>query len=124
MININKKIFYNNQASSRYFWKKKYSYYYSQLEKYFSFYVLPDSKILEVGCGTGELLNYLKPSKGIGVDISPNMIDIAKKKFPNIEFYCMNANSINFDATFDYIIISDLIRDLDDVYIFFNNLKK
>jgi len=49
---------------------------------------------------------------------------LLKKKFPNIEFYCMNANSINFDTTFDYIIISDLIRDLDDVYIFFNNLKK
>lgn len=37
-------------------------------------------RILELGCGDGTLLDYLKPSYGMGVDFSEKTIEIAKKK--------------------------------------------
>ena len=66
---------YDKQAEKRIFWEKKFNYFFTQIQKYFTFNVLPDSKVLEVGCGTGELLNAVKPSYGVGLDISPKMIE-------------------------------------------------
>ncbi len=43
--------------------------------------------IVDLGCGTGELLSLInmKVQKCIGVDSSPKMLELAKKKFANIE---------------------------------------
>ena len=42
---------------------------------------IPSEKILDLGCGTGRFLDFAK----YGVDVSPNMIAIAKSKFPEKE---------------------------------------
>ena len=52
---------------------------------------IKNSTILDAGSGFGEYYNYLKtinklPKKYIGVDCESMIIDIAKKRFPNIEF--------------------------------------
>ena len=57
--------------------------------KYFDFF-LEDCKprILDLGCGMGHYSNYMY-NKGfdvVGIDISENMINIAKRNNPNIEF--------------------------------------
>ena len=49
------------------------------------------SKILDIGTGTGILINYLlekSPTKLVGVDISENMIEVAKEKYKgrSVEF--------------------------------------
>ena len=45
--------------------------------------------ILDAGCGTGRYIGELrrKCKKIIGVDFSPEMLAIAKKKYPEISFY-------------------------------------
>ncbi len=52
---------------------------------------LEDSSILDVGCGFGGLYNYLKSSdlrhfSYLGIDILPEMIDLAQKKNPTGRF--------------------------------------
>ena len=42
--------------------------------------------ILELGCGTGGLLNALKPKRGVGIDFSPAMLEVARKRYPELEF--------------------------------------
>tara|TARA_B100001123_G_C15340194_1_gene1034521 strand:+ start:2803 stop:4215 length:1413 start_codon:yes stop_codon:yes gene_type:complete len=123
--NINKKDFFNKIANRRFFWKKIHNYYHSQLKKYYKFYVLPNSSVLELGCGNGDLLNSLIPSKGVGIDFSKKMIEISKLKYPNMEFYNFDLNNKinNYREKFDYVIISDLIRDLEDIHLFFENLR-
>jgi ubiquinone/menaquinone biosynthesis C-methylase UbiE len=86
-------------------------------KKYHS--IIPDSAtILEIGCGTGDLLAALKPSNGIGIDFSNKMIEIARNKYPQLQFYCIDACSRYEQLEgkkFDYIIISDLLNDIWDV---------
>mgnify|MGYP001579732447 CR=1 FL=1 len=45
--------------------------------------------ILDAGCGTGRYIGELRKrcKKVIGVDFSPEMLSIAKKKYPDIVFY-------------------------------------
>lgn len=40
-------------------------------------------KVLDVGCGTGILLDYLPVHDYLGIDISPGMIAFAKEKYPD-----------------------------------------
>ena len=73
---------YDKLAEKRHYWKNRNKYYYIDQENYFRFLIPEDSSILELGCGTGDLLNALHPKRGVGVDISPQMIQIANKNIP------------------------------------------
>jgi SAM-dependent methyltransferase len=105
-------------AQSRDNWIKKNKYFYKEDSLYTQFLVGNGKRVLELGCGTGNLLNSLNPSYGLGVDLSSNMIDIAKKNFPNLDFIegdIENSELIkSIEGTFDYIILSDTIGFLDD----------
>src|SRR5512135_257603 len=44
------------------------------------------AKVLELGCGCGDLLASLKPSLGVGVDFSLEMIKRAQERYPALTF--------------------------------------
>src|SRR5262245_31199863 len=71
---------YDACAARRDHWIRKNSFYHQQILTYFRFFVAPQSSILELGCGTGDLLAGLAPSVGVGVDISLNMVQKARGK--------------------------------------------
>lgn len=67
-------------------------------------------KILDLGCGTGRFLDMAN----FGVDISPNMIEIAKGKFPDKEIKEGSVSGIPFqDHFFDTIFSMHVIMHLD-----------
>jgi SAM-dependent methyltransferase len=100
------------------------SYYYRNLIRFFRFNIPAGSRVLEVGCGTGFLLNAIEPSYGMGIDFSPAMIRIASEKYPHLHFQLMDAENLTLSETFDYIIISDTLGYLEDIQKAFNELKK
>ena len=56
--------------------------YREQLIKQIRFNIPPDSSVLEVGCGIGDTLAALEPSRGLGIDFSEEMIRLARKRHP------------------------------------------
>ena len=67
------------------------------------------SKILDIGTGTGILISYLlekSPSKLVAVDISENMIEVAREKYKkeNVEFVVSDIMNFN-EGRYDYIFI-------------------
>ena len=68
---------YNALASKRDEWKKKNSFYHKELENLCRFLIPQNKKIIELGCGTGDLLKALHPSIGVGIDIAEEMVKIA-----------------------------------------------
>ena len=121
---IKLKEYFDKIAPKHHHWRNKNRYYYSYIENHISFIIPQGKKVLEVGCGTGELLVRLKPSKGLGVDMSNKMIDLARTKNTDekIEFKTGEIDDVR--ETFDYIIISDLIGYLPDIEEFFRKLEK
>ena len=67
-------------------------------------------KILDHGCGTGLYLKHLKKkgAKIKGFDLTPEMVEIAKKENPNIDLKLGSAYKIPFKEKFD-IVVSSLV---------------
>jgi SAM-dependent methyltransferase len=104
-------------------WKSLGTYYHKRLGQLYTHLVSPGQKILEIGCGTGELLAKLKPSVGVGVDLSDEMVKRATQRFPKLRFIHADAHDLTLDETFDVIILSDLANDLWDVQNVFEGLR-
>ncbi len=115
--------YFEQLAPNRDKWKKRNRFYHKILAKQFSFIIPEGSKVLELGCGTGDLLNLVKPSLGVGVDFSGKMIAIAKRKYPDLDFQIADAANFQSDIEFDYIILSDLLSSLWDIQAVLHNLK-
>lgn len=106
-------------AGERDAWVSRNAAYYGEDWRYMRFLIRTGARVLDLGCGTGDLLAVLQPSLGVGVDLSPVMIDRAQSKHPDLTFRVGDAEDDAFLATiegpFDYIILSDTIGLLDDI---------
>ena len=105
-------------APSRRTWKQKNRYYHASQEKYLRFLIPPGKKVLELGCGTGELLNAVEPAYGVGIDISSAMTQQAADAFPHLHFIHAdgeNARTWDIAERFDFIVISDTLGLLEDI---------
>ena len=115
--------YFEKLALKRDKWKKRNSFYHKILARHFSFVIPEGSRVLELGCGTGDLLHSVKPAVGVGVDFSENMLALAREKYPELQFINADALTFRSEETFDYVIISDLLSSLWDIQAMFRNLK-
>ena len=115
---------YDRVAPNRDTWISRNAYFHDEDSRFARFLVPPGLKVLDLGCGTGHLLETLKPSVGVGVDISEKMIGAARRNYPaerhpNLSFEVGDIeNSETLDALegpFDVIILSDTVGLLEDV---------
>lgn len=125
------KNYFENIANKRLVWKKRNRFYHSSLEKYFAWLIPGNKRVMEIGCGTGDLLAAVRPSYGLGIDFSENMIHIARTRYPQLSFIHADIEEFehmpggeNETATFDYIIMSDLLHILWDVQKSLQQLKR
>lgn len=73
----------------------------------------PHNSILEVGCGTGELLKVIKPKHYLGIDINTNYINYAVKKYGSkkIRFLIQDATrKMKIQQEFDLVIMINTIH--------------
>lgn len=89
--------------------------YHDRLETIYGFLVRPGQRVLEIGCGTGDLLASLDPSRGVGIDFSVEVLEVARERHPELTFQLADAHDFGVDEQFDVIILSDLVNDLWDV---------
>ena len=105
-----------------------------QDQLYHQFLIEPDLKVLEIGCGNGDLLASLNPRNGTGIDLSTEMIAFAKSRHPSLKFYVYDmecplssgmsrVGPFQEGETFDVIVISDAIGYFDDIQLVLDNLK-
>jgi len=110
-------------AHKRDHWQGMGRWYHDRLGQVFKFIVVPNQRILELGCGKGDLLALLQPERGVGVDFSAEMIERARTKYPNLQFIQADAHDLSgIGETFDTIILSDLVNDLWDVQRVFEQI--
>lgn len=68
------------------------------------------AQILEIGCGPGNISRYLLSKNAdlniIGIDIAPNMVELAKQNNPEAQFEVLDSRNIRtLNQTFQGIIV-------------------
>ncbi|MBI9062259.1 MAG: glycosyltransferase [Marinilabiliaceae bacterium] len=121
--NPERKKYFESRAENWIKYRKKRSYYWDSITRYCNYFIHEESSVLEVGCGTGELLAAVNGKEKTGIDFCEPIVDQAKKQFPEIHFELMNAEALNLDQTYDVIILSNLVGVLDDIEHVFSQLK-
>lgn len=74
------------------------------------------SSLLELGCGTGAVLDGLSAVGSLaGMDISPDMLDIARARLPGVQFIQGDISSFDLERRFDAIVCTyDVLNHLAD----------
>src|SRR5438874_523812 len=109
-------------------WIKHNSYYYESLGRLLRFLVEPQKQVLSVRCDTGNLLAAVEPSRGKGIEICDELVEIAQQRNPSLNFAVAFPDKDEFrqtfgpGETFDYVLFND-IGDTVDVLQAFRNLK-
>jgi len=116
--------YFDSVAEEREKWRKKGAYYHEETEKYLRFLIPSDVSVIEIGCGTGETLTSLNPARGLGIDISPKMIEIARKNFPELQFEVGDFENLQIKEKFDYVVIDGTIGNVGDIQLAFSQLHK
>ncbi|MDD5543251.1 MAG: class I SAM-dependent methyltransferase [Acidobacteriia bacterium] len=74
-------------------------------------------KFLEVGCGEGGNLFFLRSSKAelFGIDLFPGKLWFAERELPSCKFVCCGVELLPFrDGTFDVVLCRDVLHHLPD----------
>jgi len=70
---------------------------------------LTGSKILDVGCGFGHMLDYLQAwninASYTGIDICPEFIDIARQRHPGADFRLLNILEADIGEVWDWVFL-------------------
>ncbi len=78
----------------------------------------PGSRVLDLGCGEGELLAWLKQHKNVtarGVEISPTQVRHAIARGVSAFQGDLNEGLADFpDSVFDYVILSQTLQEIRD----------
>ncbi len=92
---------------------------------------LENKAILDLGSGDGRVIGHIKSKHGLknlditAVDISEEMLKIAKKNYPEIKTVQADAKALPFpDETFDIVISTFLIVHIRDIDKFFDEVYR
>ena len=114
---------FDRYARQRATWRERNRFYYRELERLALSEIPPGARVLELGCGIGDLLARVQPSFGLGIDVSDGMVREARRRHADamrrgtLHFLRADAHDLPLSptTTFDYVILSDLLGHLEDI---------
>lgn len=100
-------------------WREFNVAYHDDDRKFMRFLIPPGKRVLEFGCGRGDLLAALEPSYGVGIDFSARAIEKARTRNPGLNFVLGDvedpATLAAIEGPFDYIVLADTIGLFEDI---------
>jgi glycosyltransferase involved in cell wall biosynthesis/SAM-dependent methyltransferase len=105
-------------------WRRRNATYHRLIEQICRSMVPEGRKVLEIGSGGGDLLAALRPSVGVGVDVSPGMVELARSRYPDLRFEAGAGETTKLDETFDYIVLSDVVPYVHDLLRLLENARE
>jgi SAM-dependent methyltransferase len=94
------------------------------LGRYLDRYIPKGVRLLEIGCGTGDLLATLTGRDRRGIDLVPEQVEEAARRYPECKFSQGAAEEVAVDEAFDYILLSDILNEAADVQAVLKNVRE
>ncbi len=81
-----------------------------------------DARVLEVGCGTGELLAALPNASRTGIDYTSTAVERGRAQRPGIEFVQADALTFERPERYDAIVCDRIVHSVPDIERLLENL--
>jgi SAM-dependent methyltransferase len=83
---------------------------------------LEGKSILDIGCGFGDLLGYLRanrirPSSYLGIDCVEQIISVAQTRYPDARFFSSDVSDLPEHELFDYVFASGIFFLSDPAWV-------
>ncbi len=76
----------------------------------------PGDRVLDIGCGPGTMVPYLQDAEYVGLDVSAEYVEKARRRFPQARFICQSVGE--YDQVepnyFDVVLALGILHHLDD----------
>lgn len=98
-------------------WADRNRSYYRELARLFRTHVPPGGRVLHVGCGLGDMLAAVEPREGLGLDLSPRVIEQTRARHNDarLRFEAMDPEDFRIDDRFDFVLIDHALGDMHDI---------
>lgn len=110
---------FDAMAPARDRWARRNRAFHEADRAYLRFLIPDGATVLEIGCGVGDTLSALNPARGVGIDLSPATVAVARGRYPQLEFHAADAEDPAtldaVDGPFSHILLSGTIGFLDDI---------
>jgi SAM-dependent methyltransferase len=106
----------------------RHRYYYDYLIRLFQARIPEGQRVLDLGCGSGDLLAALKPSRGVGIDVAESAVAAARRMHSakGLHFFEGDIADRRFlgqlDGPFDVVLLVNVVTHLTDVQKAFESL--
>ena len=100
------------------YWKEKNWLYYETLRSIARAHVPQEGRLLDVGCGTGAMVRAVAPMHALGIDIAPEMVEIAKRldsEHPEYRYEVADITNFRLSEQFDTLLFFDVIEHTVDM---------
>ena len=106
-------------------WRERNSFYHQSMADLIGGMIPPGSRVLELGCGTGDLLASLKPQRAVGLNFAEGLTERARQKYPELEFHTTGVDSAACPRAFepDYVVMTNMLDYVYDVWDVVDTLK-
>ena len=106
-------------------WHEKNRYYHRKMIELFRGMVPPGGRVLELGCGTGDLLAALDPAVGVGLNVAGALTALARQKHPQFQFDTVDVDEakITPGVAPEYVVLDNMLDYVYDVWDLLENLR-
>jgi len=107
-------------------WHGKMSYFVEHTTTFLRGCIPEGKSVLLVGALSPEILMSLKPSRGVGIDVSPRLIQEVRKRNtdPRISYITGSPEEVDLDEKFDHIILLNVADITEDLFVLIESLRR
>ena len=108
-------------------WARRNRFYYAELARLFRLHVQPDMNVLHVGCGLGDTLASVQPRQGLGIDLSPKVIELARRRHgeSNLQFRSLDPEAFELgEQRFDFVLIDHALANMQDIQAALQSIRR
>jgi SAM-dependent methyltransferase len=110
--------YYESLAPQWDHWRSRNRFYHGEVKELVAGAVVPDRYVLDIGCGTGDVLARIGPSVGLGLNVADRLTQLAREKYPHLLFETFSADAVLLPDGFrpDYVVSVNLLDHTHDLF--------
>lgn len=99
-------------------WRSRNRFYHDRVKEIVGGAVIPGRSVLEIGCGTGDVLKSVAPRPGVGLNVAERLTQLAREKYPDLKFETFDPDAIALPEDFrpDYVLSVNMLDYTHDVF--------